>query len=99
MGFNVGDFVALIAAPELTADGFIVSRHLDGKAGVAVALALAKTVAEDRIVLPHKTTIMVTITEEVGARREPRPAAGRRGTGVGRQRGLRAGGSTPSRTV
>lgn len=66
LGFNVGDFVALIAAPELTADGFIVSRHLDGKAGVAVALALAKTVAEDRIVLPHKTTIMVTITEEVG---------------------------------
>jgi peptidase M42 family hydrolase len=66
LGFNVGDFVALIAAPELTSDGFIVSRHLDGKAGVAVALALAKTVADDRIVLPHKTTIMVTITEEVG---------------------------------
>jgi putative aminopeptidase FrvX len=33
---------------------------------VAVALALAKTVADGGIVLPHKTTIMVTITEEVG---------------------------------
>lgn len=66
LGLNVGDFVALIASPELTEDGFVVSRHLDGKAGVAIALALAKTVVEQKIVLPHRTTIMVTITEEVG---------------------------------
>lgn len=66
LGVNVGDFVALIASPELTADGFIVSRHLDGKAGVAVALALAKHFSENKVVLPHRTTIMVTITEEVG---------------------------------
>jgi peptidase M42 family hydrolase len=66
LGLQVGDFVALIASPELTADGFVVARHLDGKAGVAVALALAKTVAEENIVLPHRTTIMITITEEVG---------------------------------
>ncbi len=66
LGLNVGDFVALIASPELTPDGFVVSRHLDGKAGVAVALALAKTIAEQKIVLPHRTTLMVTITEEVG---------------------------------
>ena len=66
LGLNVGDFVAFITSPELTEDGFIVSRHLDGKAGVAVALALAKNVVEQRVVLPHRTTIMVTITEEVG---------------------------------
>jgi peptidase M42 family hydrolase len=66
LGLNVGDFVALITAPELTADGFIVSRHLDGKAGVAVALALARAVCSQHIELPHRTTIMVTITEEVG---------------------------------
>jgi peptidase M42 family hydrolase len=66
LGLNVGDFVAFITSPELTEDGFIVSRHLDGKAGVAVALALAKDVAENKRVLPHRTTIMVTITEEVG---------------------------------
>lgn len=66
LGLQVGDFVALIASPELTQDGFVVSRHLDGKAGVAVALALAKNIAEQRIVLPHRTTLMVTITEEVG---------------------------------
>ncbi len=66
LGLNVGDFVAFITSPELTEDGFIVSRHLDGKAGVAVALALAKHVMDNDVVLPHRTTIMVTITEEVG---------------------------------
>lgn len=66
LGLQVGDFVALIASPELTADGFIVSRHLDGKAGVAVALTLAKSISENKLVLPHRTTIMITITEEVG---------------------------------
>lgn len=66
LGLQIGDFVALITSPELTADGFIVSRHLDGKAGVAIALALAKNFSENKVVLPHRTTIMVTITEEVG---------------------------------
>ena len=66
LGLNVGDFVAFITSPELTEDGFVVSRHLDGKAGVAVALALAKNVVEQKMVLPHRTTIMITITEEVG---------------------------------
>jgi peptidase M42 family hydrolase len=66
LGLNIGDFVALIASPELAADGFIVSRHLDGKAGVAIALALAKSFSENKAVLPHRAMIMVTITEEVG---------------------------------
>ncbi|OBK69304.1 osmoprotectant NAGGN system M42 family peptidase, partial [Mycobacterium sp. 1165178.9] len=66
LGLQIGDFVALITSPELTADGFIVSRHLDGKAGVAIALALAKNFSENKVVLPHRTTILVTITEEVG---------------------------------
>ncbi|WP_156673217.1 MULTISPECIES: osmoprotectant NAGGN system M42 family peptidase [unclassified Mycobacterium] len=66
LGLQIGDFVALIASPELTADGYIVSRHLDGKAGVAIALALAKNFAENKLVLPHRTMVMITITEEVG---------------------------------
>ncbi|WP_156747073.1 osmoprotectant NAGGN system M42 family peptidase [Mycobacterium sp. E2733] len=66
LGLQIGDFVALIASPELTADGYIVSRHLDGKAGVAIALALAKNFAENKMVLPHRTMVMITITEEVG---------------------------------
>ena len=66
LGLQIGDFVAFIASPELTADGYIVSRHLDGKAGVAIALALAKNFAENKVVLPHRTMVMITITEEVG---------------------------------
>lgn len=66
LGLQIGDFVALITSPELTADGYIVSRHLDGKAGVAIALALAKSFAEKKVVLPHRTMVMITITEELG---------------------------------
>jgi len=66
LGMNVGDFVAFITSPELTAARGSTRSHLDGKAGVAVALALAKNVMENRVVLPHRTVLMVTITEEVG---------------------------------
>ncbi|KKW62900.1 peptidase M42 [Mycolicibacterium elephantis] len=66
LGIKVGDYVALIASPELTDDGFVVSRHLDDQAGVAIALALTKHIAENDVVLPHRTAIMVTISEEVG---------------------------------
>lgn len=66
LGLQVGDSVALIASPELTDTGFIASRHLDGKAGVAIALALAKAVVDGNVTLPHRTGLMVTITEEVG---------------------------------
>ncbi|HEY4794365.1 MAG TPA: osmoprotectant NAGGN system M42 family peptidase, partial [Mycobacterium sp.] len=48
LGLKIGDFAAFVTSPELAADGFIVSRHLDGKAGVAVALALAKNFAENK---------------------------------------------------
>ncbi|MCB1263454.1 MAG: osmoprotectant NAGGN system M42 family peptidase [Mycobacterium sp.] len=66
IGIKVGDFVALTTNPVLTEDGFIVSRHLDDQAGVAVVLALVRHVAENNLVLPHRTTVMVTISEEVG---------------------------------
>lgn len=66
LGIQVGDFVALDAAPEVTDSGFVVSRHLDGKAGVAAALAVAKAVIDGGIVLPHRANLLVTIAEEVG---------------------------------
>lgn len=66
VGIKVGDFVALATNPVLTEDGFIVSRHLDDQAGVAVALALIRHITEHNVVLPHRTTVMVTISEEVG---------------------------------
>ncbi|MBX3285016.1 MAG: osmoprotectant NAGGN system M42 family peptidase [Actinobacteria bacterium] len=66
LGIQVGDFVTLDATPEVTASGFVVSRHLDGKAGVAAALAAVKALAESGEELPHAANLLVTIAEEVG---------------------------------
>ncbi|MGI8937233.1 MAG: osmoprotectant NAGGN system M42 family peptidase [Iamia sp.] len=66
LGIQVGDFVVLDATPELTDAGFLVSRHLDGKAGVAAALAAARALVHGDIVLPHKASLLVTIAEEIG---------------------------------
>jgi peptidase M42 family hydrolase len=66
LGLNVGDFVALDANPVLTPAGFIKSRHLDDKAGIAAALGAFKAVCESGIVLPVSAHLLVTIAEEVG---------------------------------
>ncbi len=66
LGIRVGDFVALEAHPEVTPSGFVVSRHLDGKAGVAAALAAARAVVSGAVVLPHRASLLVTIAEEIG---------------------------------
>lgn len=66
LGLQVGDFVALDALPEVTPSGFVVSRHLDGKAGVAAALAAVKAVMDAGVVLPRQANLLVTIAEEVG---------------------------------
>ncbi len=66
LGIRVGDYAPLMANPVLTEDGFVVSRHLDDKAGVAVVLTLVKALTENSVVLPHRTAVMITIAEEVG---------------------------------
>jgi peptidase M42 family hydrolase len=66
LGIQVGDFVGVDAIPEVTDSGFVVSRHLDGKAGVAAALATAKAIVDGGATLPHKANLLVTIAEEVG---------------------------------
>ncbi len=66
LDIRVGDFVALDATPEVTPSGYVVSRHLDGKAGVAAALAAARAVVDGAIVLPHRASLLVTIAEEIG---------------------------------
>ena len=42
IGVEIGDIVAVDPQPEFLDSGFIVSRHLDNKAGVAVMLAALK---------------------------------------------------------
>lgn len=66
LGIQVGDFVALDAEPVITPTGFVKSRHLDDKAGIAAALGAAKAIMEAELVLPVCAHVLVTIAEEVG---------------------------------
>ena len=66
LGVEVGDFVAVDPQPEITDSGFVVSRHLDNKAGVAAMLAAAKAVIESGRRLPVECHLIFTIAEEVG---------------------------------
>lgn len=66
-GFNVGDFVAVEPGTEVMENGFIVSRHLDDKAGVATLLAVAKCVEESKVKLPVDCHLLFTISEEIGS--------------------------------
>lgn len=65
-GLNVGDIIAIDPAPEFTENGFVCSRHLDDKAGVAAVLAAAKTIVENQQLLPIDCHLLFTISEEVG---------------------------------
>ena len=66
-GIRVGDFIAIDPSPEQAGDGFISSRHLDDKAGVAAVLATAKAVVEADVEIPIDVRLLFTIFEEVGA--------------------------------
>lgn len=66
LGINVGDPIAIDAAPEIGVNGFINARHLDDKAGVAVMLAAAKAVVDADAPLPMDCHLLFTISEEVG---------------------------------
>jgi peptidase M42 family hydrolase len=66
LGLQVGDFVALDALPEITPSGFVKSRHLDDKAGVAAVLAAAKALKDQGIALQVGAHLLITISEEVG---------------------------------
>lgn len=67
LGFNVGDFIAVDPIPDISPEGFVNSRHLDDKAGVAVVLAAAKSLVEHRAQLPVDCHLLFTISEEVGS--------------------------------
>lgn len=67
LGFAVGDFIGVDPKPEITPAGFISSRHLDDKAGVAALFGAMKAIVEARIVLPVTCHPLLTIAEEVGS--------------------------------
>ena len=67
LGINVGDFISLDPDTHMPETGFICSRYLDDKAGVAVLLAVARQIREERIRLPVDCHLLFTISEEVGS--------------------------------
>lgn len=66
LGISVGDFVSFDTRTVFTESGYIKSRHLDDKAGVAVMLAVAKEILENNLNLPYKTHFFISNYEEVG---------------------------------
>lgn len=66
LGIEVGDFVVFDPRIQITDSGFIKSRHLDDKAGVAVMLGILKSIKEENIQLPCTTNFFFSNYEEVG---------------------------------
>ncbi|WP_420479623.1 osmoprotectant NAGGN system M42 family peptidase [Brevundimonas sp. FT23028] len=66
LGVDVGDIVSIDPQPELTDTGFIVSRHLDDKAGVATLLAALECMVRENRIPTVDTWWLFTIAEEVG---------------------------------
>ena len=66
LGIEVGDIVAIDPQAEFIDNGFIVSRHLDNKAGVAVMLAALKAMQDEKVDTPVDIHFLFTIAEEVG---------------------------------
>ena len=66
LGINVGDVVSVDAQPEFVKTGFIASRHLDDKAGVAAMMAAARAIVEAGAKLPIDCHLLFTLSEEIG---------------------------------
>jgi len=71
IGFHVGDFVAIDPEYEFNPNGFINSRHLDNKAGVATLLAslevTVEAIKQKTVTIPQECHFLFTIFEEVGS--------------------------------
>lgn len=66
LGINVGDFVSFDPRTIVTDSGFIKSRHLDDKAGVAAILGIAKYFVDNNIKPNYTTNFFISNYEEVG---------------------------------
>jgi putative aminopeptidase FrvX len=66
LGIEVGDFVSFDPRVTVTESGFIKSRHLDDKAGVAILLGVLKQVKQQQLLLPYTTYFLFSNNEEIG---------------------------------
>lgn len=66
LGIHVGDIIALDPGLEMPSNGYISSRYLDDKAGVACLLAAIKTVKAQTDLLPVECHPIFSVAEEIG---------------------------------
>jgi peptidase M42 family hydrolase len=66
LGIRVGDFISVDPDTEFMDNGFIISRHLDDKAGVACVLGALKSIQDHKLTVPSECSVLFTISEEVG---------------------------------
>jgi len=66
LGISVGDFVAFDPRIEIGKAGFIRSRHLDDKAGVACIYGAVKALADAGLVPAQRAIVHISNYEEVG---------------------------------
>jgi len=66
LGIEIGDIMAIDPHPEFLENGYIVSRHLDNKAGVALMLAALRSMREAKVELELDAHWIFTIAEEIG---------------------------------
>ena len=66
LGIEVGDIVCFDPRTRRTASGYLKSRFLDDKLSVGILLGFAKYLADNKITLPRRTWVHVTVYEEVG---------------------------------
>ncbi|WP_067732571.1 osmoprotectant NAGGN system M42 family peptidase [Novosphingobium naphthalenivorans] len=66
LGIDIGDIIAIDPQTEILDNGYIVSRHLDDKAGVAIMLAAIRALQTEEAETPVDIHFLFTIAEEVG---------------------------------
>lgn len=66
LGIEVGDFVCFDPRTRRTESGYLKSRFLDDKLSVGILLGFAKYIRENRLTLPRRTYLHITVYEEVG---------------------------------
>jgi len=66
IGINIGDMIAIDPQPEFLENGYLVTRHLDDKGGVAAMFAALRAIVESGAELPVDTYFLLSISEEIG---------------------------------
>lgn len=66
LGIEIGDYISFDPRFRVTDSGFIKSRHLDDKAGVAIILGICKYIRDNNIKPEHSIQVFISGYEEVG---------------------------------